>query len=54
MNDPDTFSRHRPQEFDEIVQAANRFGYNTRWCQQQNNNNDNIKNQQVQDYNANV
>jgi len=52
MNDPDTFSKHRPQEFNEIVQAANRFGYNTTWCQPQNDEENNMKNEQR--FNANV
>ena len=54
MNDPDTFSKHRPQEFKEIVDAANKFGYNTTWCQVQNNEeNENIMKGE-QRYNVNV
>eukprot|EP01083_Nonionella_stella_P031282 85641_1 len=37
LNDPATFCSRRPQEFEQIVDAANKFGYNTQWCQPINN-----------------
>jgi len=32
INDPATFAKHRPQQFEKIVDAANKFGYDTQWC----------------------
>jgi len=32
VSDPAAFQQNRPEEFQELVDAANQFGYNTQWC----------------------